>query len=117
MRKKARRSTGCTTVRHRGKSETSRQKVWGKCEGEGQNRGGLDMAKDVSRRTLSAKVFFWRKSHLSVKRWESEEPRELEQCQSRNSETMSPPMAPCQEYQAGGVRVVGQWCSLIMMRR
>ena len=42
---------------------------------------------------------------MSVKRWESEEPRELGQCQPRDSETMSPPMAPCQEYQAGGVRV------------
>ena len=27
-------------------------------------------------------------------------------------ETMLPPIAPCWEYQASGVRVDGQWCSL-----
>ena len=36
--------------------------------------------------------------------------------QSKVSETMLPPMAVCWESLAGGVRVGGLWCRLIMTR-
>ena len=47
----------------------------------------------------------------------SEKHRSWSMCQSKDSETMLPPIALCWKSRAVGVRVGGQLCSLIITRR
>ena len=58
----------------------------------------------------------WKKSHLTVWRWESETPKSWA-FQSKVSGPTLPPMVFCWEYQASGARAAGRWCSSITMVR
>ena len=54
---------------------------------------------------------------MLVKRWESERAQELGDASRRIPETMSPPMALCEESQAGKLHMGGRLCSWIVTRR
>ena len=59
----------------------------------------------------------WKKSHLTVWRWESEKAKKVGVFQLKVFGTMSPPMALRWESQAGGARAAGRWCRPITTRR
>ena len=87
--KKARRNTECSTVHPGGRFEA--RSLSGKGNGNnGQTRRRrIGNGTKASRRTWSGSN--WRKSHLSVRKWESGQWKVLV--------TMPPPMAPCREVE------------------
>ena len=77
--------------------------------------GGLEMANEVTRRTLHAKTAGGRATGQS-KDGLLKNPR-VGACQLKDSATMMPLTVPCWESQGSGVIVGGQVCNWIMLRR